>query len=197
MNEYDDVIDRIIAELENLTRVRAPAPEYLAALKRAKDRFDGWIDASIEAAEDVVKREEEATTALNPMMTDSSGLNEVDHPFYFRAVRNIAHVLEDLLKPQGNGGPRLLRQDVATACGMSASTFTSKMRCVDPTAKSDRRIRFSEDEFEALAVFFRPLLGRPLTGFPHLAWDYMETLDRMVEGMLEGKPEGVTRSCQS
>ena len=47
---------RVLAAAEAICLVRAPPVQYLAALKDLKEHFDEWIDASIEAAEDDVRR---------------------------------------------------------------------------------------------------------------------------------------------
>lgn len=55
--EYNVVIEEIVGHLEGLARVKAPAVEYLAALERAKDRIEEWLEASIAAARDDVRRQ--------------------------------------------------------------------------------------------------------------------------------------------
>lgn len=55
--EYDGAIAEVIEALEGIALIKAPATEYLAALERAKSEIETWIDASIDAAKDDVKRE--------------------------------------------------------------------------------------------------------------------------------------------
>lgn len=56
---YKGAIADVIEALEGLALVRGPtSAEYLAALERAKEEIENWIDASIDAARDDVKRAE-------------------------------------------------------------------------------------------------------------------------------------------
>jgi hypothetical protein len=72
------------------------------------------------------------------------------------------------------GGDEIPQKCVAVSIHMSDAMFSQKLNA--------RKSHFFEDEFEAIAEFFRNESGRPLTGFPHLDWDRMEEIDRKVCG---------------
>lgn len=90
-------------------------------------------------------------------------------PLYVRAVANIERLMGELEQTEG-----LNQKEVAIGSGMSETVFSSKKR--------GERSHFYEDEFHAVAEFFRKRTGRPLIGFPHLSWEMMETCDRKVAG---------------
>jgi hypothetical protein len=90
-------------------------------------------------------------------------------PLYVRAVKNIERLMGELEQSEG-----LSQKEVALGAGMSETVFSSKKRGI--------RSHFYEDEFEAIADFFRKRTGRPLIGFPHLDWTLMESCDRKVAG---------------
>lgn len=92
-----------------------------------------------------------------------------DQPLYLRATSNIERLFGELEKTEG-----LLQKEVALAAGLKESPYSVKMRGI--------RSHFTEDEFEAVAIFFRRRTGRPLIGFPHLEWTLMEACDRQVGG---------------
>jgi hypothetical protein len=64
------------------------------------------------------------------------------------------------------------QKEIALSIGMSETVFSQKRRGI--------RSHFYEDEFDAIAEFFRHKTGRPLTGFPHLEWDEMLTIDKRI-----------------
>jgi hypothetical protein len=92
-------------------------------------------------------------------------------PLYVRAVKNIERMMGELGVGEREG---LSQKEVALGAGMSETVFSSKKR--------GQRSHFYEDEFEAIANFFRKQTGRPLIGFPHLDWTLMESCDRKVAG---------------
>lgn len=92
-------------------------------------------------------------------------------PLYQRAVKNIERMAQEVSQAERN---RLLQKEIALGIGMAEPVFSSKMRGI--------RSHFYEDEFEAIAVWFRRRSGRPLTGFPHLDWQLMEGIDRKMFG---------------
>lgn len=87
-------------------------------------------------------------------------------PLYTRAVANILRMLEAELEMD--------QKELCLGIGMSDTVFSAK--------KIGARSHFYEDEFETIAEFFRRKTGRPLTGFPHLAWQDMLACDRKVFG---------------
>lgn len=97
------------------------------------------------------------------------GPRDRDQPLYRRAVSYIERLFTEYETKQG-----LLQKEVAFAAGLAESVYSQKLRGI--------RSHFTEDEFEAVAVFFRGLSGRPLIGFPHLEWSLMEACDRQVGG---------------
>lgn len=88
-----------------------------------------------------------------------------EEPFYDRAVTNVERAIDETGVSQ---------KELCVAIGIQESPFSQKLRGV--------RSHFSEDEFEAVAAFFRRHTGRPLTGFPHLDWALMEGIDRKMFG---------------
>lgn len=86
-------------------------------------------------------------------------------PLYTRAVANIERARQVAGVNQ---------KEVALSIGMTETTYAQKLRGV--------RSHFFEDEMEAIGDFFRRATGRPLTGFPHVDWQLMESIDRKVCG---------------
>jgi hypothetical protein len=84
---------------------------------------------------------------------------------YRRAVANIQRMIRET---------GALHKQVALGAGMSASSFTQKLR--------GGRTHFFIDEMEAVARFFRSETGRPLTGFPFVEWGLMDRIDRELFG---------------
>jgi hypothetical protein len=94
-------------------------------------------------------------------------------PLYRRAVQNIERLMDETKGIQ--------QKEIALGAAMSETVYSQKKRGI--------RSHFYEDEFEAIAVFFRKRTDRPLIGFPHLDWDLMLACDRQVGGWRpRGKP---------
>ncbi len=55
-NPYEAVVKSIMDEVEELALVKAPLEDYLQALKDAREEINGWLDTSIDAAEQDIKR---------------------------------------------------------------------------------------------------------------------------------------------
>jgi hypothetical protein len=56
---YKRIVKTVLATLETFTKVKAPAAEYLKALKEARSEVDDWFEITIDAANYDVKREED------------------------------------------------------------------------------------------------------------------------------------------
>jgi len=95
-------------------------------------------------------------------------------PMYLRALANIARIMRTLMASEEHGGRGLLQKEIALGAGFTETTFSQKLKSI--------RTHFYEDDMEQLAVYFREQTGRPLIGFPHLEWNFMETVDRKVAG---------------
>lgn len=103
-------------------------------------------------------------------VSPSSGTKRAG-PLYTRAIQNIERLMTEVSDSEGE---ELQQKEIAFGVNMSESVYSQKLRGI--------RSHFYEDEFEAIAVWFRKRTGRPLIGFPHLEWQMMDACDRKVAG---------------
>lgn len=86
-------------------------------------------------------------------------------PVYMHAVGEVLHMMRVL---------GLSQKQAALGIGMSESQFSQKKVGIEN--------HFTPEEFEDFRQFFRTISGRPLIGFPHLARDMQDAVDRKVGG---------------
>lgn len=56
---YERAKDEVMKALEGICRVEAPSSEYLAALEEIREEVTSWFEASVDAARDDVRRQED------------------------------------------------------------------------------------------------------------------------------------------